>query len=108
MIVAFLCLVGAMIASIALMTWAAKRDSAIVAIPSMLLCMISGCAMLVYGLIAFDWIASEHRALIINREYGTNYTREEVFYASSVIDTVRELDRKRIELDGDLINGDGK
>lgn len=54
---------------------------------------------------SFDWIAAEHKAKIINSEYGTNYSREEVFFASSVIDTVRELDRKRIEVNGELIHG---
>lgn len=56
-----------------------------------------------YMVLSFEWFAAEHQAKIINREYGTNYTQEEVFYASNVIDTVRELDRKRIELNGDLL-----
>ena len=53
--------------------------------------------------LGYDWVAAEHQARIINREYGTDYTRQEVFYASKVIDTVRELDRKRIQLNGDLM-----
>jgi hypothetical protein len=48
-------------------------------------------------------MASEHKMHIINREYQTNYTREEIFYASDVIDTIRELDRKRIELNGNIM-----
>ena len=43
------------------------------------------------------------KARIINREYHTNYTQAEVFWASNVINTIRELDRKRIELNGDLM-----
>lgn len=62
-------------------------------------------SLLVYGFICFDYLAAEHKANIINREYNTNYTQIEVFYASDVIDTVRELDRKRIELNGDLVTG---
>ncbi|MDH0335128.1 hypothetical protein [Metapseudomonas otitidis] len=62
-------------------------------------------AAVAYGFKAWDWFASEYKASIINREYGTNYSREEVFFASDVIDTIRELDRKRIEVNGDLMTG---
>lgn len=51
---------------------------------------------------SFEWIAAQQKANIINREYGTNYTQAEVFYASSVINTIRELDRRRIEINGDI------
>ena len=61
--------------------------------------------VLVFG---YDWVASEHKAKIVNREYGTNYTREDIFYASDVIDTIREVQRQRIELNGDLLRGEGK
>lgn len=54
----------------------------------------------------WNWIAAEKKANIINREYGTNYTREEVYFASDVIDTVRQLDRKRIEVNGDLMRAE--
>lgn len=58
---------------------------------------------LIYIYAGFCWFAAYHQANIINREYGANYTQAEVFFASEVIDTVRELDRKRIELNGDLM-----
>lgn len=67
---------------------------------------LSAGAALVYAALGFSWLAAEHKANIVNREYGTSYTQEEMFFAPSVIDTVRELDRKRIELNGDLITGD--
>lgn len=51
----------------------------------------------------FGWLAAEQKANIINREYDAKYTQKEVFYASDVIDTVRQLDRKRIEVNGDLM-----
>lgn len=64
---------------------------------------IAGLSGLVGTTIAgFEYIGAEHRANIINREYGTEYTQEEVFYASNVIDIVRELDRKRYEVNGDI------
>lgn len=53
--------------------------------------------------LAFGWSSAAYQAELINREYGTNYSQAEVFYASNVIDTVRHLDRKRIELSGDLL-----
>ena len=52
--------------------------------------------------VGYNWIAAEHKTHILNREYGTNYTQAEVFYASDVIDTVRQLDRNRYEINGDL------
>ena len=61
--------------------------------------LVGGVALMV---MAFGWNAAEHQARIINREYGTNYTQAEVFYASSVIDTVRELQRRRVEVNGDV------
>lgn len=62
----------------------------------------------VYIFCGYSWIASDYQAKIINKEYGTHYTREEVFYASNVIDTIRELDRKRIEINGDLMRDEPK
>jgi hypothetical protein len=51
----------------------------------------------------FGWEASKHKVKIINQEYGTSYTAEEVFWASDVIYTIRVLDRKRSEVNGDLM-----
>ena len=61
--------------------------------------------LLLYCFFVYAYIAADYKKDIINREYGTSYTQLEVFYASDVIDTVRELDRKRIELNGDLVTG---
>jgi len=57
-----------------------------------------------YMALCWEWFAAEHKANIINREYGTNYTQTEIFYASEVIDTIRNLDRKRYEVNGDLLS----
>lgn len=48
------------------------------------------------------WFGAGHKARIINETFGTHYTQAEVFWAEDVIDEVRELKRKRIELNGDL------
>lgn len=59
--------------------------------------LIGVVALIVTAVVSFDWVASEHKAQILNREYGTHYTREDVFYASDVIDMIREIDRTRID-----------
>ena len=40
---------------------------------------------------------------IINSERGTNYTREDVLYASNVIDTIHQINRKRVEINGNVM-----
>ena len=66
-------------------------------------CIAALIASVAYAFNVWSWIASEHKTAIINREYGTSYTREEVFFASDVIETVRQLDRKRYEVNGNLM-----
>ena len=74
-----------------------------------IIAVIFGCAtaitIIVFCFVVWEWKASEYQANIINREYGTSYTREEVFYGSEVIETIRQLDRTRMEINGDLIRG---
>lgn len=54
------------------------------------------------GVSGWNWKAAGVKVDILNREYGTHYTQAEFFYARDVIDTVRKLERKRIEVNGDL------
>lgn len=68
----------------------------------------AGAGAVCYAFTVWSWFASDYKASIINREYSTSYTREEVFFASDVIDTVRELDRKRVEVNGDVFTGKGR
>lgn len=69
-----------------------------------LTCAAAVLVAIFYVIAGWNWIAADSKAKIINREYGTHYTREEVFYASDVIDTIREIDRKRVEVNGDLMS----
>ena len=62
--------------------------------------------LLVYCVLAWYYVAADHKAEIINREFGTNYTQQEVFYAEGVIDIIREVQRQRVEINGDLITGE--
>lgn len=70
-----------------------------------LICAIGLASLIIYSFMGYKYIGAEYKASILNNEYGTHYTQEEIFYASSVIDVVRELDRKRVEINGDLITG---
>lgn len=71
----------------------------------------AGVSAVSYAFAGWAWFAADSKAKIINREYGTSYTQAEVFWAADVIDTIREIDRKRFEVNGDLMrdaNGDAK
>ena len=66
-------------------------------------CLFSAIGLVCLAAMSYSWVASDYQAKIINREYGSLYTKEEVFFASGVIETVRELDRKRIEVNGNVM-----
>jgi len=61
-----------------------------------------GIISVVYCIGIWYWFSADYKAQIINREYKTNYTREEVFFGSDVIETIRQFDRNRYELNGNL------
>ena len=63
----------------------------------------TGVAGFGYAVLCWSWMAAEYKVEIINREYGTHYTQAELFWASDVINMVRELDRKRVEINGDIM-----
>lgn len=62
--------------------------------------------LVMYAGLALYYFGAEHKAEVINREFGTNYTQQEVFYAGGVIDIIREAQIKRVEINGDLITGE--
>lgn len=65
--------------------------------------IVSFAGLAVYCLVAWSYFAAGYQVDIVNREYGTSYTQEEMFYASDVIETMRELQRERIEVNGNLL-----
>lgn len=81
----------------------AKDDQDLIVFIGVMSSVIGAVGLALYSLLAFYYFAAEYKADIINREYNTNYTRLEVFYASDVIDAVQELNRNRIEINGDLM-----
>lgn len=66
--------------------------------------VVLGVAIFTYVFVGLSWFPAEHKANIINREYGTNYTAEEVFWAEDVIETIQQIDRQRYEINGDLFD----
>lgn len=60
--------------------------------------------LLIFAIVfSIEYNGAKYKADIINREFGTNYTQKEIFYASDVIDVIREIDRRRYEVNGDLL-----
>lgn len=57
--------------------------------------------VVILSLIPFTLLyhGAKYKAEIINREFGTEYTQEEVFYADDVIGIIQQIKRQRIELD---------
>lgn len=89
------------------MLWVAlKARNSAVEIASVILGLIGSVGTLFGTLVlcacAVSWFGAEHKARVINETFGTHYTQAEVFWAEDVIDEVRELRRKRIEVNGDL------
>jgi uncharacterized membrane protein len=69
---------------------------------------ITGIASIICIFLGLYWVAADHQANIINREYNTSYTQAEVFFASDVIDTIRQIKRNRYEVNGDLMQKEPK
>ena len=68
-----------------------------------LVAMLSLAAGLIVGAFTPFYYGAGLKADLINSEYGTSYTREQMFFASDIIDTVREIKRQRVELNGNLM-----
>lgn len=65
-------------------------------------------SLFIYSIFVFNYMAAGTKAEVLNREFGTSYTQQEIFFASDVIDTVRELKRERIEINGDILKKGGE
>lgn len=107
-LVGLLCLA---VLSVVLMVYSTKEYDwihGVAAIAGVVLAIGVALAVIAHLILAWGWVEAGVEAKIINREYGTHYTQEEVFYASDVIDTIREIDRQRVEVNGNLLRGDEK
>lgn len=103
MILIIIALITLAVLGFVLLVWATDNDIFAGLIVGICCVMGAGIGLITYAFVGWSYIAAEYKADIINREYGTNYSQAEVYWAADVIDTVRELDRKRIELNGDLL-----
>ena len=43
----------------------------------------------------YNWNAAKYQVNIINREYGTNFTQAELYYASDVIEALKQQNTNR-------------
>ena len=108
MILILISIVVSVMAGAVLLIYANHSDGILSMVAGVLLCTTGGISAIAYSFTIWSWLAADTKAQIINREYGTHYTREDVFYASDVIDTIRQIDRKRIEVNGDIMRKDGR
>ena len=60
--------------------------------------------LIIYCCMGWDWYAAGYKVKIVNREYNVNYTQEEMFYAKDVIETIQQISRKRIEVNGNVMS----
>jgi hypothetical protein len=99
-------IVMAIILVIVFSVWASQDcewHNILAAILAVLLGIATAITVICFCFIVWSWKASEYKAKIINSEYDTSYTREEIFYGSDVIETIRQLDRTRIEINGNIM-----
>ena len=54
--------------------------------------------LVIIPIYAFEYEKATYQAKVLNREYETEYTIEEVMYAKNVIETVQYLNRSRLEI----------
>ena len=62
-------------------------------------------ALFIVGCFGIPYVGSYYKAEIVNQKYATSYTAAQIFYASDVIDDIRELKRTRIEVNVNLVTG---
>lgn len=103
MVLILIALITLAVLGFLLLVWTTNNDIFTGFIVGAVCVMGAGVGLIAYAFTGWSYMAAEYKADIINREYGTNYSQAEVYWAADVIDTVRELDRKRIELNGDLL-----
>lgn len=100
-----LCLLVLLVASILISVYGHNNEIISFQLIGTIALCFSLVAAISYAVVWFDYVSSDSKAKIINSEYGTKYTREDVFFASDVIDKIREIQRTRIELNGNIMGG---
>ena len=62
-----------------------------------------GFTALTFSFTIWNFKASSYKAVVINREFGTKYTAQEIYYASDVLETIKQMNRQRLEVNGDIL-----
>jgi len=83
-----------------------NSNNEFIAVIGVIFAMAGITALLIYSFVGYEYIAAGYKKDLINAEFNTEYTQAQIFYASDVIDEIRELKRQRIELNGNLIHGE--
>ena len=103
MLLILIALIALVVLALMIFQWAEASDILFAYILGVVCATCATIGLTAYAFTGWSYMAAEYKADIINREYGTNYTQAEVYWAADVINIVRELDRKRIELNGNLM-----
>lgn len=59
--------------------------------------------LLFWASLFLQYVSAKHKTEIINKEFQTDYSVKQIFWAEDVIKEVREVKRQRIELNGNLM-----
>lgn len=70
------------------------------------LSIVGALGFVVYCIFGLEWVSSGVKAEVVNREFNTNYTQKEIFFAESVIEEIRQIQRNRHEINGNLIHNE--
>lgn len=82
-------------------------DAPLILIPAIVLSSIVFVTTFVASVVLVpSYLSAEVKAEVINKEFGTNYTQRDIFYAESVIEEIQEVKRQRIELNGNILKKD--
>lgn len=82
-----------------------EANNSLLEFTGVLMMIASGVFVVFLTATVWFYVAAGHKADMINAEFGTSYSREQVFFAESVIEEIRQIQRQRIELNGDLMQG---
>lgn len=94
--------IGLVVSIIVLVLGALLSDSSWGDVLGIIMLMLGGLATAIFAIVfvvvAVETYEGKIKAQILNREYGTNYTADEITWGEDVVDKVLELQRQRIEL----------
>jgi len=73
-------------------------DTLIAEVGGAMITTFASVGLLLFPIVAWEYIAAGYKQEIVNAEFQTEYTQAQIFYASDVIDEIRELKRQRVEV----------